>query len=331
MYKSKDHRRDGFHFYRSEVEQRQRARQPGPREPPSRSPRASPSSRSATGQSFELAHGRRGWRGGALAGPPGARLESRPPGFIPMRRGKRFFVPIGQWVLEEACREAKGWQRDGKAPVKVAVNISGIQFIRSDLAEVVDTVLTRCGLPARALELEIAEYIMITTSNSALETIRRIHAMGVSFAVDDFGTGFSSLAYLKRFPSTRSRWIDRSFAMCSGIARGRRSFGPSSSWGAASRFTRSPRGWSGGAGRPPPRGRLSVRPGLPLLPSSACPRIQIVPRGFARAPPLRCSRPGPSKPELAPHAKAERQAGSSARDAARALLRLGGQTQKSER
>jgi diguanylate cyclase (GGDEF)-like protein/PAS domain S-box-containing protein len=133
-----------------------------------------------------------------------------PSRFIPIAEESGLIVPIGQWVLEEACREARGWQRDGKTPVKVAVNISGIQFMRTDLADVVETVLARSGLPASALELEITESILITHVERCLETIRRIQTIGVSLAVDDFGTGFSSLAYLKRFQVDTLK-VDQSF------------------------------------------------------------------------------------------------------------------------
>lgn len=139
-----------------------------------------------------------------------ARGSISPARFIPIAEESGLIVPIGQWVLEEACREARGWQRDGKTPVKVAVNISGIQFLRTDLADVVGGVLARSGLPASALELEITESILITHVERCLETICRIQTMGVSLAVDDFGTGFSSLAYLKRFHVDTLK-VDQSF------------------------------------------------------------------------------------------------------------------------
>ncbi len=138
------------------------------------------------------------------------RGQIAPARFIPIAEESGLIVPIGQWVLEEACREAKGWQRDGKPPVKVAVNISGIQFMRTDLAQVVQTVLTESGLPASALELEITESILLTHVERCLESIRQIHVMGVSLAVDDFGTGFSNLAYLKRFQVDTLK-VDQSF------------------------------------------------------------------------------------------------------------------------
>lgn len=133
-----------------------------------------------------------------------------PARFIPLAEESGLIVPIGQWVLEEACREARGWQREGKVPIKVAVNISGIQFMRTDLARSVGAVLARFGLPASALELEITESILITHVERTLETIREIHAMGVSLAIDDFGTGFSNLAYLKRFHVDTLK-VDQSF------------------------------------------------------------------------------------------------------------------------
>ncbi len=133
-----------------------------------------------------------------------------PARFIPIAEESGLIVPIGQWVLEEACREARGWHVDGKAPVKVAVNISGIQFMRADLAQVVENALADSGLPASALELEITESILITHVERCLESIRRIQVMGVSLAVDDFGTGFSSLAYLKRFQVDTLK-VDQSF------------------------------------------------------------------------------------------------------------------------
>jgi diguanylate cyclase (GGDEF)-like protein/PAS domain S-box-containing protein len=133
-----------------------------------------------------------------------------PARFIPIAEESGLIVPIGQWVVEEACREAKVWQKDGRPPVKVAVNISGIQFMRDDLAQVVEAALADSGLPASALELEITESIMITHVERCLESIRKIQIMGVSLAVDDFGTGFSSLAYLKRFQVDTLK-VDQSF------------------------------------------------------------------------------------------------------------------------
>lgn len=133
-----------------------------------------------------------------------------PSRFIPIAEESGLIVPIGQWVLEAACREAKQWQHDGRPPVKVAVNISGVQFRRAELVDVVGAALAAAGLPASSLELEITESSLITHVERCLESIRRLHAMGATLAVDDFGTGFSSLAYLKRF-NVDTLKVDQSF------------------------------------------------------------------------------------------------------------------------
>jgi diguanylate cyclase (GGDEF)-like protein/PAS domain S-box-containing protein len=147
----------------------------------------------------------------ALARWTSAEGASIPPSrFIPIAEESGLIVPIGQWVLEEACREAARWQRDGENPVKLAVNISGVQFMRTDLARVVEGALARSGLPASALELEITESMLVAHVDRCLETIRQLRAMGVSLAVDDFGTGFSNLGYLRRFHVDTLK-VDQSF------------------------------------------------------------------------------------------------------------------------
>ena len=133
-----------------------------------------------------------------------------PARFIPIAEESGLIVPIGEWVLDEACREARRWQREGKPPLKLAVNISGVQFMRSDLADVVEGILQRSGLSADALELEITESMLVTHVERCVETIRLLHLMGVSLAVDDFGTGFSNLGYLKRFHVDTLK-VDQSF------------------------------------------------------------------------------------------------------------------------
>jgi EAL domain-containing protein (putative c-di-GMP-specific phosphodiesterase class I) len=133
-----------------------------------------------------------------------------PSRFIPIAEESGLIVPIGRWVLEQACAEAKRWQREGRPAVKVAVNISGVQLRRVELADLVDDALKAAALPASALELEITESVLVSHVDRSLESIRRLHAMGVSLAIDDFGTGFSNLAYLKRFQVDTLK-VDQSF------------------------------------------------------------------------------------------------------------------------
>jgi len=109
-------------------------------------------------------------------------------------------VPIGDWVLQEACRQAVQWQRAGLPELTVAVNLSAMQFRRGNLQQSIVQALSASGLAPALLELELTESILITEAESALETVRNLKNLGIRFAIDDFGTGYSSLAYLKRFP-----------------------------------------------------------------------------------------------------------------------------------
>ncbi|MEV6490449.1 EAL domain-containing protein, partial [Actinoplanes sp. NPDC051633] len=115
-------------------------------------------------------------------------------------------VPLGRWVLEEACRQAMVW---GGA-LKMAVNVSVRQFDRCDLASVVSAVLAETGMPAQNLCLEMTESVLMTDTEENLEQLVRLKALGITLAIDDFGTGYSSLAYLRRFPVDILK-IDRSF------------------------------------------------------------------------------------------------------------------------
>jgi diguanylate cyclase (GGDEF)-like protein/PAS domain S-box-containing protein len=130
-----------------------------------------------------------------------------PPGaFIPLAEESGLIVPIGEWVLREACREAARWAR----PLKVAVNLSPRQFQQADLPERVLAILTETGLSPTRLELEITETVIINDMARALGILRRLKAFGVSISMDDFGTGHSSLATLQAFPFDKIK-IDRSF------------------------------------------------------------------------------------------------------------------------
>jgi len=133
-----------------------------------------------------------------------------PGGFIPIAEATGLIVPVGRWVLREACRQAVEWSRAGGRPVKMAVNVSVRQFDRSDLVEVVAGILAETGMPAGQLCLEMTESVLMTDTDDNLEQLVRLKALGVTLAIDDFGTGYSSLAYLRRFPVDTLK-IDRSF------------------------------------------------------------------------------------------------------------------------
>ncbi|MGE5491464.1 MAG: EAL domain-containing protein [Actinomycetota bacterium] len=134
-----------------------------------------------------------------------------PPGrFIPIAEDSGLIVPIGTWVLQEACRQAVAWQRAGLPPVVVAVNLSAVQFRTPEIYDTVVSALEESGLDARWLELEITESILIRDTESVLEKATRLKELGLKLSIDDFGTGYSSLSYLKRFPVDKLK-VDRSF------------------------------------------------------------------------------------------------------------------------
>lgn len=133
-----------------------------------------------------------------------------PARFIPIAEESGLIGAIGEWVMFEACRQAKAWQEAGLPPVAVAVNASTRQFSLSDMYQTVRRVLEETGVAPELLEVEITESLLAQDLEKTLEVLRRIKALGVHIAVDDFGTGYSSLAYLKRFPIDKLK-IDQSF------------------------------------------------------------------------------------------------------------------------
>jgi diguanylate cyclase (GGDEF)-like protein/PAS domain S-box-containing protein len=135
--------------------------------------------------------------------------EVAPSRFIPLAEDIGFIGQLGAWVLEEACRQMVAWDRAGLAVPKMAVNLSGRQFDRGSIADLVGHVLRETGLAPRRLQLEVTESVIMNTGD-ALATINELHAIGVELAIDDFGTGYSSLAYLKQLP-VQTLKIDRSF------------------------------------------------------------------------------------------------------------------------
>ncbi len=133
-----------------------------------------------------------------------------PPGkFIPLAERSGLVIPMGDWVLNEACRQAQVWRDKGHAMV-MAVNLSALQFKRGNLLETVAHALKRSGLPAEMLELELTESILLQDIDVAIKTLRSLKDMGVKLSIDDFGTGYSSLSYLKRLAVDKLK-IDQSF------------------------------------------------------------------------------------------------------------------------
>jgi diguanylate cyclase (GGDEF)-like protein len=132
-----------------------------------------------------------------------------PAEFIPAAEETGLILPIGNWVLHEACRQNKEWQNRGMARLRVAVNLSALQFQRNVL-DAVSKALQATGLEARYLELEITESVVMQNAAEAVLTLEQLSRMGVHISIDDFGTGYSSLSYLKRFPLQTLK-IDRSF------------------------------------------------------------------------------------------------------------------------
>ena len=129
-----------------------------------------------------------------------------PSTFIPLAEESGLIIPIGEWVLREACREAAAWPN----PLQVAVNLSPVQFQHGDLVGLVHSVLLETGLRPHRLELEITENVLIGDFSSALSILRRLKLLGVRIAMDDFGTGYSSLSYLQSFPFDKIK-IDKTF------------------------------------------------------------------------------------------------------------------------
>jgi diguanylate cyclase (GGDEF)-like protein len=135
-----------------------------------------------------------------------------PAQFIPLAEETGLIIPIGKWVLFEACRQVQEWQltAPAAAPITVSVNLSARQLHDPALVETVRTALAETGLDPRHLRLEITESVMMRDVDAAVETLRQLRELGVQLAVDDFGQGYSSLGYLKRFPVDVLK-IDRAF------------------------------------------------------------------------------------------------------------------------
>ena len=132
--------------------------------------------------------------------------------FIPLAEETGLIVPMGEWALRQACLDAQRWRGMGMSVGRMAVNLSPKQFAQRDLIERVQEILAETGLPPEFLELEVTESMVMTNLDEAIAVLRQLRAMGISISVDDFGTGHSSLNYLRRLPIDTLK-IDRSFMM----------------------------------------------------------------------------------------------------------------------
>jgi diguanylate cyclase (GGDEF)-like protein/PAS domain S-box-containing protein len=130
--------------------------------------------------------------------------------FIPIAEETGLILPIGEWVLKEACRQAKAWADERQTPIRMSVNLSARQFQHRNLVEVVDRILAETKLTPELLELELTESTLMMDIDKGIEILNEIKKLGVHISIDDFGTGYSSLGHLKRFPIDRIK-VDRMF------------------------------------------------------------------------------------------------------------------------
>ncbi|MCT7949836.1 PAS domain S-box protein [Ancylothrix sp. C2] len=133
-----------------------------------------------------------------------------PATFIPLAEENGLIVPLGRWVLQTACAQNKKWLDSGITPLRVAVNLSGRQFQQENLVEMISEILEQTGLPPQFLDLEITETVAMRDVNYTRNILAKLRANGVHLSMDDFGTGYASLSYLKNFPFDTLK-IDRSF------------------------------------------------------------------------------------------------------------------------
>ncbi|MBN9387224.1 MAG: EAL domain-containing protein [Chloroflexi bacterium] len=138
--------------------------------------------------------------------------------FIPLAEETGLIIPIGAWVMEEACRQAVEWQNRGLPPVRVSVNVSALQFGRDDFIDTVLHALDKSGLDPQWLELELTEGLLLGDTHSIAAKLNQLKEIGVYLAIDDFGTGYSSLRYLQQLPIDTLK-IDQSFVRTLGTVQ----------------------------------------------------------------------------------------------------------------
>jgi EAL domain-containing protein (putative c-di-GMP-specific phosphodiesterase class I) len=133
-----------------------------------------------------------------------------PAQFIPLAEETGLIVPIGRWVLREACAQNMAWRRRGLLPVSMAVNLSPRQFVDENLLNDIDEALAASGMPSELLQLEVTESMVMRNVSRAVRVLDAIQSRGIRLAIDDFGTGYSSMSLMKQFPIDTIK-IDRSF------------------------------------------------------------------------------------------------------------------------
>ncbi|MGC2061854.1 MAG: EAL domain-containing protein [Thermodesulfovibrionales bacterium] len=133
-----------------------------------------------------------------------------PNSFIPIAEETSLIVPVGEWILQTACAQNRIWQALGFSPIRVAVNISSVQFRQKNFVETVSRILAETGLDPRLLELELTESLIMENAESSVIVLAELRDLGIRLSIDDFGTGYSSLSYLKRFPINTLK-IDKTF------------------------------------------------------------------------------------------------------------------------
>jgi diguanylate cyclase (GGDEF)-like protein len=133
-----------------------------------------------------------------------------PEHFIPLAEETRLIIPIGEWVLRQACHDFVRLADEGIALEHISINVSSIQLLHSDITDLLKDVIAESGISPHQIELEITESYIATNTQKVMQTLHDIRAMGINLAIDDFGTGYSSMSYLQKLPVTRLK-IDRSF------------------------------------------------------------------------------------------------------------------------
>jgi diguanylate cyclase (GGDEF)-like protein/PAS domain S-box-containing protein len=199
MYEAKEHGRNNYQFFRHEMHARLAERQS-----------LEADLRCALGRNEFLLHyqPKLSLQTGEITGVEALvrwlhpqRGITYPSQFVPIAEECGLIVPIGQWVLLEACKQAQAWRNSGLGVVPVSVNVSAAEFGAEDFLSGVRAVLIATGLEPQHLELELTESVLMRDAEAAVVTLAKLKAMGVQLAIDDFGTGYSSFTYLRRFPS----------------------------------------------------------------------------------------------------------------------------------